>query len=141
VVVLASSATPPIVRPIEINGNLFVDGAVRCNVPVVSAKQFGADLVIAVVVDEALRPEKLKKYTAVRAVATRVTDIILAVVDEHHLQKADLVITPDIYGIPIFSKSNKYIKPAIEAGEKAAHEAVPQIKAAIEKAKLEISSR
>ena len=59
--VLASSAIPPAVRPVEINGNLFIDGAIRSNVPVISAKQFGADLVIAVPVDEALRQETLKK--------------------------------------------------------------------------------
>ena len=65
----------------------------------------------------------------------------MTVIDEHHLQKADLVITPDIYGVPIFTKSNKFVRPCIEAGEKAAYAALPQIKAAIEKVKLETSSQ
>jgi NTE family protein len=139
--VLASSAVPPIVRPVRINGNLYIDGGARSNVPVVSARQFGADLVIAVSVDGALKQESIKKYTSVRNVATRVSDIIMTIVDEHHLQKADLAIVPDVYDIPLFSKKTKFIKPAIEAGEKAAYEALPQIRAAIEKAKLEVSSR
>jgi len=139
--VLASSAIPSIIRPVKINGNLYIDGGARSNVPVVSARQFGASLVIAVPVDGALKQENIKKYTSLRNVATRVSDILMTVVDQYHLQKADLVIAPDVYDIPIFSKKTKFIKPAIEAGEKAAYEALPQIKAAIAKAKLEISSR
>jgi NTE family protein len=139
--ILASSAVPPLVRPMEIEGNLYVDGAIRSNLPVVSARQFGADIVIAVPVDEILRSEPAKNFRSVRNVATRVTDIVLSVVDEHHLQKADLAIKPDIRNIPMFTKKKKYIPIAIKAGEDAAYAALPAIREAMQKAQLKISNQ
>ncbi len=132
--ILASSAVPPIMRPVEINGNLYIDGGARSNVPVVSAKQFGADIVIAVSADAILKTEELRRFTSARHTANRVLDIVMAVVDEHHLQMADLAILPDVSDIPLFSKRKKYVAPAIKAGEEAACKALPEIRAAIAKA-------
>ena len=129
--ILASSALPPVVRPVYINGALYVDGGVRANAPVESAKQFGADLTIAISTDEQLRPEPLKKFTTVKGVAGRVTDIILTCADQYHLAKADLVIAPDVNGISIISKKKSDVEKAVAAGEKAAEEAVPKIRAAM----------
>jgi NTE family protein len=129
--ILASSALPPIVRPVYINGALYVDGGVRANAPVESAKQFGADLTIAVSTDEQLRPEPLKKFTTVKGVAGRVTDIILAASDSYHLAKADLVIAPDVNGISIISKKKSDVEKSVAAGEKAAEDALPKIRAAM----------
>jgi NTE family protein len=139
--ILASSALPPIVRPVYIKGNLYVDGGVRANAPVESAKQFGADLTIAVVTDEQLRPENIRKFTSVRAVAGRVTAILIACADQYHLNKADLVVAPDVNGIPIISKKTKDVRAAIAAGEKAGEEAVPKIRAAMEQYLAKESSR
>ena len=138
--ILASSAMAPIVRPIKINGNLYMDGAVRSNVPVVSAKQFGADIVIAVPVDEVIQKEPARKYWAARNVALRIADIVLSVVDEHHLQQADLVIAPHIHDVPVFTKKLKYIKPTIAEGEKAAYAALPQIREAIKNYQAKITT-
>jgi NTE family protein len=125
---LASSALPPIVRPVEINGNLYIDGAVRSNVPTVSAKQFKADIVIAVPVDETLRPVDIKKFVTVRAVADRVSNIVLSIVDEHQVQSADCAVTPDVSNIDILSKHPEDVTKAIKAGETAAIAAMPEIK-------------
>jgi len=130
--IVASSAFPPLVRPVYLNGNLYVDGGVRSNVPVVSANQFHPDLCIAIVADEQLRPMKPQKFTSVKNVATRVTDIILDVADDYHVQKADIVIRPDLVGIPIMSRHTKDVVAAIKAGEAAAEAALPQIRQAIE---------
>jgi len=129
--ILASSALPPIVRPVYINGALYVDGGVKANAPVESAKQFGSDLTIAISTNEQLRPEPLKKFTTVRGVAGRVTDIIVDSSDQYHLAKADLVIAPDVNGISIISKKPSDVRKAVAAGEKAAEEALPKIRAAM----------
>jgi NTE family protein len=129
--ILASSAIPPIVRPVYINGALYVDGGVRANAPVESAKQFGADLTIAISTNEQLRPEPLHKFTTVKGVAGRMTAIILSCADQYHLAKADMVIAPDVNGISIISKKASDVKKAIASGEKAAEEAVPKIRAAM----------
>jgi len=129
--IMASSAIPPLVRPVFINGALYVDGGIRANAPVESAKQFGADLTIAISTNEQLRPEPLKKFTTVKGVAGRMTSIILACADQYHLAKADLVIAPDVNGISIISKKRSDVEKAIASGEKAAEEALPKIRAAM----------
>lgn len=131
--ILASSALPPVVRPVEIDDNLFVDGAVRSNVPTVSARQFNADIVIAVPVDEAIKPVDIKKFTSVRAVANRVTSIVLSVVDAHHIQLADYSVIPDVSNIAVLSKKHEDLIRAIAAGEEAATAALPKIKELIAK--------
>ncbi len=138
--IVASSAISPIVRPVEIHGKLYVDGGISSNLPVISARQFGADIVIAVPVDEILDPEPAKKYRSVRNVVTRIIDIVISIVDEHYLQNTDLVIMPDISHVPIFTKKTKYIKSTIKAGENATYAALPAIREAIKKSQLKISS-
>jgi NTE family protein len=129
--ILASSALPPVVRPVYINGNLYVDGGVRSNVPVVSAKQFHPDITIAIDADSQLRPMECKKFTVVKTVALRVTDIVLDVADAYHLQKADVVLKPDLFNVPILSRKTQDVQNAIKAGEVAAEAALPQIREAM----------
>ncbi len=124
----ASSTIAPIIRPVKIGDKLCIDGGVRANLPASAARDTGADVVIAVVVDDTLRkiPEKdLRHY---RAVTERLADIVLAVTDEHQLQFADIVISPDVSGVSIFSKKKEDITRALEAGEIAARKALPLIR-------------
>ena len=51
----ASSAVPILRRPVAIDDKLFVDGGIEANLPVKQAKEMGADMVIAVDVDEKFR--------------------------------------------------------------------------------------
>ncbi len=124
----ASSTIAPIIRPVKIGDMLCVDGGVRANLPASAARDTGADLVIAVVVDDSLRKVSEKALRHFRAVGERQADIVLAVTDEHQLQFADIVISPDVSGISIFSKNDDDIRRAIEAGETAARKAVPLIR-------------
>ncbi len=124
----ASSTIAPIIRAVEIGDMLCVDGGVRANLPASAARDTGADLVIAVVVDDSLRKVSEKALRHYRAVAERQADIVLAVTDEHQLQFADIVISPDVSGISIFSKDGDDIRRAMEAGEIAARKALPLIR-------------
>ncbi len=124
----ASSTLAPIIRPVRIGDKLCVDGGVRANLPASAARDTGADIVVAVVVDDSLRKISEKSLRHYRAVTERLADIVLAVTDEHQLQFADIVISPDVSGISIFSKKKADILRAMEAGEIAARKALPLIK-------------
>lgn len=124
----ASSSITPIVRPVKIGDKLCVDGGVRANLPASAAKDTGADVVIAVLIDEPLAKLPEKEFTHFRKVAERMTNIILAVADEHQQQFADIVIHPDLTGIGLFSKDKDDVQKAITAGESAARKAIPIIR-------------
>ena len=51
----ASSAISPLLKPVPIGDKVYVDGGVRANLPASSARETGADIVIAVLVDEPLQ--------------------------------------------------------------------------------------
>lgn len=124
----ASSTIAPIIRPVKIGDKLCIDGGVRANLPASAARDTGADVVIAVLVDEPLRKVPEKKLRHFRAITERMTNIVLAVTDEHQLQFADIVISPDVSGISIFSKKKGDITRAMKAGEIAAQKALPLIR-------------
>jgi NTE family protein len=52
--VQASMSIPGVVRPMELNGRVLVDGGVANNLPVSIAKDLGADRIIAVAIDAPL---------------------------------------------------------------------------------------
>ncbi len=124
----ASSAIAPIIRPVKIGDKLCVDGGVRANLPASAARDTGADVVVAVLVDDPLRKVPEKELRHFRSVAERMTNIVLAVTDEQQLQFADIVISPDVSGISIFSKKREDIERAMKAGEIAAEKAMPLIR-------------
>lgn len=124
----ASSTLAPIIRPVKIGDKLCVDGGVRANLPASAARDTGADVVVAVLVDDPLRKVPEKKFRHYRAVTERLTDIVLAVTDEQQLQFADIVISPDVRGISIFSRKKQDIERAMKAGEVAAEKAMPLIR-------------
>jgi len=126
--VQASSAIPVLRRPVPVDDVLLVDGAVLENVPVDQAKLMGADFIIAVPVNERLNPEKRDHFRGLGTVARRIEKIFLADTDQPQLDRADVVIHPHTDGIDILSTSTRDADKAIDAGEEAAREAMPEIK-------------
>lgn len=124
----ASSSIPPLLRPVRIDNKVYVDGGVRANLPASSARDTGADVVIAVLVDEPLREVPEKSFYTYRGIASRMGDIVLSITDEHQLQFADVVINPDVSGIPTLSERPEDVAKAIAEGEKAARKALPIIR-------------
>lgn len=123
----ASSAVPGLCDPVPIGDQLFVDGGVVDNIPVDVARSMGADIVIAVNVDERLDRMKPGAFKPVGSVAKRIVTLQLASNDATHLQSADFVIHPNVDGISLISTKIKDARTAIEAGEKAAWDAIPTI--------------
>lgn len=128
---LASCAIPPIIRPAEIDGKLYVDGSLWGNTPVKCAKQFSPDLVIAVPIDAELKDMEQKDLIHTVQIAQRMTDIMVNSVDRMQLPLADVIIKPEISAIPILSRKTADVTPAVKAGALAAEQALPNIRKAI----------
>ncbi len=124
----ASSAIPQLRRPVEIDGALLVDGGIVENLPIEHALKMDCDYVIAVDVDEAITPVPLKTFRAIGSVSKRVLNITLQKTDAHQKKFQATVIQPDVTGIGILSLNKEDARQAVVAGEKAAREALPQIK-------------
>lgn len=125
--VRASASLPGIFSPVLINGRYYTDGGLVSPLPVLAARQMGADIVIGVDVmyrpsDSALWNPLSMLFQAFLIAAYRLTEI--------EGESADLVITPSIP-----STSGQYFFSAramlIEIGEQAAAEALPKIKALV----------
>ena len=127
--VRASATVPGIFQPVSINGHEYVDGGLSSLVPVRSARQMGADVVIAV--DISARPGN----HAVRGTL----DILLQTftimgqnLARFELKEADVVIRPQVGGVGPADFQARH--DSILEGEKAAQAALPQIREAIKKA-------
>lgn len=127
--VRASATVPGIFQPVSINGHEYVDGGLSSLIPVRSARQMGADVVIAV--DISARPGN----HAVRGTL----DILLQTftimgqnLARFELKEADVVIRPQVGSIGSTDFQARH--DSILEGEKAAQAALPQIREAIKKA-------
>ncbi len=123
----ASSAISPLIKPVPIDDKIYVDGGVRANLPASAARDTGADIVIAVLVDEPMQKIPARKFKKYSGIASRMADIVLAVADERQLQFADVVINPDVTTIPVLTKKSFYAEKAELSGELAAKKALPAI--------------
>jgi NTE family protein len=123
----ASSAIAPLIKPVPIDDKIYVDGGVRANTPASAARDTGADIVIAVLVDEPMEKLPARKFKSYAGIASRMADIVLAVGDERQLQFADVVINPDVTSIPVLTKKSFYAEKSELAGEMAARKALPSI--------------
>ena len=121
---MASAALPLIFPPVRMGGRLLVDGGFVELVPVLAARELGADVVVAVdVSDEAWgTPVRNGLEALIRAAAIasrRHTEMIL--------QQADLVVRPR-FTVPIDTLDFRRARYAIEAGLRAGREAVESIR-------------
>ncbi len=125
----ASSAVPGLRKPVEIGDGLYVDGGVVANVPVKLAREAGADVVIAVSVDERVHPQAKDVFRKVGSISRRMVTFELAFQDELQIRSADVLIHPNVDGISLISTKRDDAVRAMKAGEEAAQAAVPSIKA------------
>jgi len=121
--ILASSAVPGVLPPVEINGRQLSDGGIICNVPVQHLFEEGVQGVIAVAVDRdiALCSEL---QTAVD-IYVRAGEIQGFHLEKYSLENADIVIRPQTGNIhwTDFSRS----KELISLGEAAAMNSLSEI--------------
>ncbi len=129
----ASSTIPSLLQPVAIGDKVYVDGGVRANMPASAARDTGADVVIAVLVDEPLKEVPPKKFRKLSAIVSRLGDVMLAVADARQMPFADIIINPDVSGIPVVKGEPEDAERAIKAGEEATRKALPLIKKRLKK--------
>lgn len=122
----ASAAIPGVFVPVEFGGRLYVDGGVLDPVPVDFARQKGAEVVIAVSIPPG--PPAARPGNPVE-VALQSIALMSAEMGAIKAKAADVVITPDVGGVPFDDFTQK--KRLIDAGETAARQALPAIRAVL----------
>ena len=130
--VRASCSIPGVFQPVRIGDKAYVDGGVVSPVAVEAARRAGADVVIAVDISAGVAgavPQGILD-TILQSI-----DIMYAKIATAQLKSADVVIRPKVshIGSSDFDKRNE----AILEGEKAATQALPQIRQILEKLRQE----
>lgn len=130
--VRASCSVPGIFQPVKIDSRIYVDGGIVSPVAVDYAKKMGADLVIAV--DISMGVESPPPKTIMETIMQSVI-IMNSKISQNQLGRADVVIRPRVshIGSTDFGKRHE----AVLEGEKAAWEAMPQVKAALDRLRAE----
>ncbi|KKL01346.1 esterase [Rheinheimera mesophila] len=119
--VQASMSIPGVVRPMELNGRVLVDGGVANNLPVSVAKQLGADRVIAVAIDAPLLNKD--QLDSAFAVTDQLTNFLVRQVVEQQialLGPQDLLISPDVsqIGTLDFAKLPQSVKAGAASAQR-----------------------
>ncbi|MEX2262153.1 MAG: patatin-like phospholipase family protein [Bryobacteraceae bacterium] len=120
----ASCSYPGLFQPIRHEGRLLVDGAMSMEIPAAPLRRMGARRVISVNLPMqglALPPNNVFQ------VVNRCFQIMQARTEDSWRRQSDLVISPDVCGVEW--DSFRSAEKLIEAGEKAATEALPAIRA------------
>ena len=114
--ILASGAFPSLYSPIEIDGQMLIDGGVTNNYPLDEVKAMGADIIIGVDVQDALRKRDQIKGA---------TGLLLQINNYQMIQKMEtkskdthIYIKPDITGFTVISFDEG--RQIIDKGEEAA---------------------
>ena len=121
--VMASCAVPGALAPLKDGERLLSDGGIICSVPSSVARQEGADIVIAVVVDRGIGSEELRNVVDVYL---RVNEIMGERLKQCELAEADVVIRPEVGDLHWSSFSEAM--NLIDEGEKAAREKLDDIR-------------
>lgn len=123
----ASMGIPGVFAPYLQNGRYLVDGFLVDNLPIQLARDLGADIVIAVDLDEISRPND---YQAAHNPVTTIFNTFNILVRgnvERQLDKADLVIAVDIHG---FSQTDfPLVEELIALGDKTARSRINDLAA------------
>jgi NTE family protein len=122
--ILASSAVPGALPPVEINGRLLSDGGIICIVPARCALEEGADVVIAIPVDRDI--SLVSGLQTAADIYVRAGEIQGFYLERNHLENADIVIRLELGDThwTDFSQS----KQLISLGESAAMDSLPEIR-------------
>jgi len=124
---MASAAFPSLFTPVEIDGNLLVDGGVVNNYPIKEVRNMGADIIIGVdVQDDLMKRKNLKNATRILVQITNLQSIDKM---KSKIKDTDVYIKPDIrdYGVVSFDKGEQIIRK----GEEAAFAVYEKIKSLV----------
>jgi len=121
--VRASAAVPGVFQPAQFRGHSYVDGGLTSPVPVLAAREMGADVVIAV--DISAKPEG-QPVDSLTAIIWQTITIMGGMIGSSELKGADIVIRPRLPYVKSWDFSAR--NDAMLEGERAALAALPAIK-------------
>jgi NTE family protein len=101
---LASMAVPGVFTPRFINGEVYVDGGLAQNLPVQTALDMGADIVIGI--DLTIEPPKMDERVAITDLTLQLNRLTVWKAYKEQLEllsELDVVIQPDIEGLGVGS--------------------------------------
>lgn len=127
--VMASSSIPLIFKPVEIEGNIYVDGGVMSNLAVEPLRS-ECDFLIGVDVMPAgeVSPKSLNN---VFGIGTRLFALSIAATAKDNLAKCDVVIAPEVGSYQLFKILTKDFSAIYEAGYECGLQAMDNIKALV----------
>jgi len=125
--VMASCAVPGAVEPLKEGGMILSDGGIFGLVPSSVARKEGADIVIAVAVDQDICTEE--EFRTSKDVNDRAAEIMARQLEAYELRDADIVIRPKVGDLQWTDFSHAI--DLIEEGEKAAEENMDNIRNAM----------
>ncbi|MFA6254600.1 MAG: patatin-like phospholipase family protein [Patescibacteria group bacterium] len=132
--VRASLAVPPVFQPIEANGYLLSDGGLSNPVPAAVVRKMGADIVIAVNLDNGKFNDgnNFSKHSSLTKTSIRALNIIRHYLAKNSLQYADVVIEPKVAEVGLVGWNrifdNNQVTAIIKEGELVAAEKINEIK-------------
>ena len=112
----ASSAIPGLFEPVRRKGQVLVDGGIVDNLPVDSARDLGADIVIASVLPvAALKPEEIQGF----GVLSRSVSVAVVQNERQSARKAEILIEPEVatFSTTDYAEHDALIRKGIEAAE------------------------
>jgi len=120
----ASMSIPSLVKPFEINGDIYIDGGVSQNLPIDLLHQMGAQKVVGIKVNSTLRNRN--NLNNLVEILDQTINIGITRNLQEHLDNCDLLLEPDLSGFS--STDYQKLQEIIDAGEKAAREQIGQIR-------------
>lgn len=130
----ASSAIPPVFKPIVIDGKTLADGAYLNSVPADVAKSFGADVVIGINLSKELPTnEKIKPILDDMYNGNKVPYFDRSKAGKEF---SDVLICPDLSEFSSASVSPEKLNKMLEIGYNATKEKMPEIKALLKRNKI-----
>ena len=129
---IASSSIPGLFEPVKIGSDLCVDGGIGANVPTFKARKSGAEVIIAVAVDNKINPVPASKLSSYKFLGRRILDTAFKAMDKRLREEADIVIAPKLEDASMLDDDVERIKDSISAGEIAARAALPEIRRALQ---------
>jgi NTE family protein len=121
----ASMAIPSVFTPEIIDDNIYVDGGVLNNFPVMEVKKMGADIIIGV--DVGFRPQSRKTLNTIPGIVNQSLYTFTKVEMDKNRKACDVLIEPilDNYNVMSYDAADSLIA----RGEAAARLMFPQLKA------------
>ncbi|WP_386128189.1 patatin-like phospholipase family protein [Winogradskyella litorisediminis] len=116
--VTASGAFPSLFQPVEIDGNIYIDGGVTNNYPIEELKERGIDIVIGVDVQDGLKDRE--QLTSAPEILLQINNY-RTINDMRRKKKlTDIYIKPDItnFSVISFDEARDIVKVGVQAANK-----------------------